>query len=159
MATVKTANLDVAVNREADQLITSRLLNWGLWSNIGGFPDLGTPAFIEIMKEYFPQDTRITPNSIDAEHIEEVISSLEVGTRSGIINNGSLYSFVLRLEYLEYDRPRSLKCEHVRRKHGRKCSERTFRYHLHNAKKAVNYLCNPLILPAKTSIVIGCRVD
>ena len=130
-----------------DNLITARLLNWGLWSNTGGYPNLGIPGYTEILREYFPQVVRISPDAIDAEHIEYVISSLDLGNRNDMIGSGSLYAFVLRLEYIEYERPRSLKCEHVMRKHSRPCSERTFRYHLYNAKKAVDTLAEPFHKP------------
>ena len=138
--------------------ITARLINWGLW-NRGGYPNLGTPAFVDIMSEYFPQAARINPDAIDGEHIEEVISSLDLGNRNGKIGNGTLYAFVLRLEYIEYQRPREAKAEHVRHKYKRKCSERTFRYHLYNAKRAILMLSNPLFLPENRAIVTQCIID
>ena len=133
---------------EAEEIITARLINWGLW-NKGGYPSLGTPAYVEIMRDYFPQRmVKMTPNNLDAEHIEWVVSSLELGARNGKIGGAvGIYPLVLKLEFIEYERPRELKAEHVRRKHDRPCSERTFRYHLHRAKEVVNMLSSPLILP------------
>ena len=142
-----------------NSIITARLINWGLW-NKGGYPNLGTPAFVDIMSDYFPQDTHITPDSIDAEHLEFVISSIELGSRGDILGDVcGIYPLVLKLEFIEYERPRELKAEHIRRAHNVKCSERTFRYHLFNAKKTVNLLANPLSLPPKRAIVSGCVSD
>ena len=135
------------MDSSTNEIITARLINWGLWSNTGGYPNLGIPGYTEILREYFPQVVRINPCSIDAEHIEYVISSLDLGNRNDRIGMGTLYAFVLRLEFIEYERPRSLKAEHVRRKHSRPCSERTFRYHLYNAKKAVELLAEPFYKP------------
>jgi hypothetical protein len=139
--------------------ITARLINWGLW-NRGGYPNLGTPAFVDIMSEYFPQQTHIAPDSIDAEHLEYIISSIELGARNDHIGaTCSIYPLVLKLEFIEHERPRELKAEHVRRKYNVRCSERTFRFHLFNAKKAVNLLANPLSLPPKCAIVSRCIID
>jgi len=135
------------MDTSTDRIITARLLNWGLWSKTGGYPNLGIPGYTEILREYFPQVVRINPDAIDAEHIEYVISSLDMGNRNNHIGNGTLYAFILRLEFIEYERPREAKAEHVRRKHKRPCSERTFRYHLYNAKKAVELLAEPFHKP------------
>ena len=143
---------------EAEEIITARLINWGIW-NKGGYPLLGTPAYVEIMRDYFPQrQLKITPNNIDAEHIEYIISSIELASRSGIIEGAvSIYPLVLKLEFIEYERPRELKAEHIRRKSSRPCSERTFRYHLSRAKQAVAMLANPLLLPSKSHMLIASK--
>ena len=141
---------------EADRQVTARLINWGVW-NKGGFPHLGTPAYVEIMRDYFPQrQLKITPNNLDAEHIEYVISTIELASRHGIIEGAvGIYPLVLKLEYIEYERPRELKAEHIRRRHDVKCSERTFRYHLSRAKQAVHLLANPLVLPVKHDMLVS----
>ena len=130
---------DTATDRE----ITARLINWGLWNNTNCYPNLGYPAFVEIMSEYFPSATRINPNEIDAQHIEDVISSLDLAGRGGI-GWGEIWAFVCRLEYIEFERPRSAKAEHVRLKYKRPCSTRTFRYHLYNAKRAIHIFSDPI---------------
>jgi hypothetical protein len=106
------------------------------------------------MSRYFPQATHITPNDIDAQHIEDIISTLDIAGRKGM-GLGEIWAFVCRLEYIEYDRPRSVKAEHVRRKYNRSCSERTFRYHLYNAKRAIYVFASPLALPAKCDMLAG----
>ena len=145
----------VTMDSNTNDIITARLINWGLWSK-GGYPNLGTPAFVDIMRDYFPQQTHITPDAIDAEHLEFIISSIELGARNDKIGGAcSIYPLILKLEFIEYERPRELKAEHIRRRHKRPCSERTFRYHLFNAKKAVNMLSNPLSLPENHAIVVA----
>ena len=130
------------MDTEANKLITARLMNWGLWSR-GGMPALGYPAWYEVMHDYFPSAIRLSPDSNDAEHIEYILSSLNLGALKGI-GLGDLYLFICKLEYKEIERPRESKAEHVRRKYQLPCSERTFRYHLHGAKKAVYLLANPI---------------
>ena len=137
---------------EADKEITARLINWGLWAK-GGIPKLGTPAFVEIMSEYFPQDTRIAPDEIDAQHIEEILSSLDIAGRGGM-NWGDVWAFVCRLQFIEIERPTQAKAEHVRSKFKIRCSERTYRYHLFNARKAVHAFANPLNLPPNNAILL-----
>jgi hypothetical protein len=141
-----------------DGIITARLTNWGIWAK-GGYPNLGTPAYVEIMRDYFPQrQLKMTPNNIDAEHIEYIISTIELASRNGIIEGAvSIYPLVLKLEFIEYERPRELKAEHIRRKSSRPCSERTFRYHLSRAKQAVAMLANPLLLPSKSNMLIASK--
>ena len=128
---------------EADRLVTARLINWGLWNNTNCYPHLGYPAFVDIMKDYFPSITRINPDDNDAMHIEYILSSMDVGSRKGICW-GEIYMFVCRLEFIEFERPREAKAQHVRLKYQKPCSERTFRYHLYNAKKAIHLFADPI---------------
>jgi len=139
---------------EDDEVITARLINWGLWTR-GGFPRFEATSYACLWKAYFPQrGVRITTNDLDAEHIEYIVSSLEMGARSGEITGPvAIYPLVLKLEYTEHERPRELKAEHIRRKHDIKCSERTFRYHLHRAKEAVHLLSGPIVFPYQHTLL------
>lgn len=130
-------------DKSARDEISLRLVNWGLWSRTGGIPNLNYPAWIDIMRDYFPADTRITPDSNDAEIIENVISTLNIAGRRGM-GWGEVYQFILKMEYVEYGRPQSLKADHVRYKFKHPCSMRTYRYHLHGAKEAVYKFSGPL---------------
>jgi len=131
------------VDKEANDLVTARLLNWGLWSNVNCYPHLGYTAFVEIMKDYFPQATRINPDDIDGQYIEDILTDLNMGGIKGV-GDGQLFRFVCKLEFVEFERPRESKAEHVRRKMKRPCSERTFRYHLYRAKKAIHTFADPI---------------
>ena len=127
---------------DANELVTARLLNWGLWSR-GKVTDLDYPKWYEIFSRYLPTANHLSPDGIDAAHIEYVLSSLNLGALKGI-GLGDLYQLVCKLEYVEHERPRELKAEYVRKRFKLPCSERTFRFHLYNAKKAVYMLANPL---------------
>jgi hypothetical protein len=128
---------------KANELVTSRLINWGL-AHRGKIVNLDFPTWYEIWKSYLPNhDHRITPDLIDAAHIENILTSLNLGALKGV-GLGDLYLMVCKQEYIEADRPRELKAEYVRRAMRLPCSERTFRYHLHNAKRAVHTFANPL---------------
>ena len=123
-------------DKAADEEITARLLNWGIWNNRRGLPKFNYPSYVEIMRKYFPADGRFEPDDIDAQHLEDIISTLNVAGRGGF-GWGDIYAFTLKLEFIEFGRPRESKAEHVRRKFDCPCSERTFRHHLYRAKRAV----------------------
>jgi len=143
------------MTQDDNELVTARLINWGLWVR-GGMPYLGYPAWTDIWHGYFPSKVHITPDCDDAEHIEYIVSSLDIAGRGGL-GLGDIYAFICRLEYVEIERPRMAKAEHVRRKYNVPCSERTFRYHLYNAKRAVHMLYErPLSLPANMRYAISC---
>lgn len=129
-------------DKEAERIVIARLINWGLWSKYGGFPKLNYPAWIEIMREYFPADARTMPDDIDAEHIEHVISTLNIVGRRGL-GWGEVYQFILKMEYIEHGRPQIAKAEHVRHKFKQPCSDRTYRYHFYKAKRAIHAFANP----------------
>ena len=119
-----------------------RLKNWGLWSCAGGMPYLGTPAYIDIMQEYFPADCKTLPDDADAQHIEDTIMDLNImGIRVG--GWGEVYKHILEMEFIDpyrgRDRPQSLKADIIRWKFffGRSFSKRTYRYHYRLSKLAV----------------------
>jgi len=130
--------------KEAEDVILARLTNWGIWSKIGGFPNLGTPAFVDIMNEYFPSDRiPITPNNQDAEHLESIITTLDIAGRRGM-GWGEVYRLIFKMEFIEHGRPQSVKADHIRWKFKQPCSERTYRYHWYRAKRAIHLLADPL---------------
>ena len=131
-------------DKDAEAKVIARLTNWGIWSRIGGFPKLGTPAYVEIMRDYFPSgDDHITPNNKDAEHIEEIITTLDIAGRHGL-GWGDIYRLIFKMEFVEHGRPQSVKADHIRWKFKQPCSERTYRYHWYRAKKVIYFLADPL---------------
>lgn len=131
-------------DKEAEERVKLRLANWGIWSRIGGFPKLGTPAYVEIMRDYFPSDrVPLTPNNKDAEHIEYIISTMDIAGRRGL-GWGDIYRLIYKMEFVEYPRPQEAKAQHVRKAFGCKCSGRTYRYHWYRAKRKIHVLSDPL---------------
>lgn len=127
----------------ANEITTARLVNWGL-SHRGKVVNLDFPTWHQIFSRYvINHDHRISPDLLDAQHIEDVLISLNLGALKGI-GLGDLYLMVCIQEFINYQSPRQLKAEYIRRKTGLACSERTFRYHLYNAKRAVHLFANPL---------------
>ncbi len=131
-------------DKEAEDIVLGRLVNWGIWSKVGGYPNLGTPSYIQIMRDYFPSDDdRITPNNKDAEHIENIITSLDIAGRRGL-GWGDVYRLIYKMEFVEYPRPQSAKAEHIRAAFNHPCSERTYRYHWSRAKRIIHFMADPL---------------
>ena len=127
------------------QLVEARLVNWSLFLRHGGIPVLGYTTWPQIMKQFWgePGNGAATADEIDAMHLADIISTLDVAGRNGI-GMGSLYAFVLRVEYLEVGRPVGERAKHVSRKFKRRCGERTYYYHLAAAKNAVNAFAEPI---------------
>jgi hypothetical protein len=127
--------------RNAKKQNVGRLKNWGLWSVAGGMPYLGTPAYIDIMQEYFPADCKTLPDDADAQHIEDTIIGLNILGRRGL-GWGDVYKRILEMEFIDpyrgRDRPQSLKADIIRWTFGfRGFSKRTYRHHYKLSKLAV----------------------
>lgn len=126
---------------ETDE-IHARLVNWGRWLRWdSAIARLGYPT--EAPFSFSPRRGGIVAD-LDAEHIEWVISSLNV---SGY-ENGVLYAFILKVEYAESpDQAMSYvgqRAEDVRQRFKRPCAISTYYYHLVKAKTAVRYLAGPI---------------
>jgi len=134
-------------DKKAKEQTIARLTNWGVWSRVGGFPNLGTPAYVEIMKDYFPDKSpKVTPNNADAEHLENIITTMDIAGRNGF-GWGDVYRLILKMEFIEHGRPQSLKANHVKRKFELKSyAERTYRYHFYRAKQEIYYLADSVAL-------------
>ena len=66
-------------DESANQLVTARLVNWGL-AHRGKVVDLDYQTWYEIWGRYLPNhDHRVTPDLLDAQHIEEILTSLNLG--------------------------------------------------------------------------------
>lgn len=126
-------------NKEAEkEQIHARLLNWGRWlRNDNTYQKLGYPSKSPFVVA--PTKGNLI-SDLDAQHIEEVVSSLNV---SGI-NNAVIYAFILKIEYAE--RPTSRmhtvgdRAKDVSRHFNCRCGERTYYYHLAKARTAVSML-------------------
>lgn len=130
-------------DKSAERIVIARLINWGLWSRFGGIPKLGYPAWIDIMREFFPADCHTIPDDLDAQHIEDIISTLNIAGRRGM-GWGEVYQFILKMEFVEHGRPQKLKAQHVRGKFKQPCSVRTYQYHFYRVKRAIYYLAAPV---------------
>ena len=131
-------------DEKAEKEILARLNNWALWSSIGGFPNLDPPAYVEVMSEYFPSEHRSTPYDKDAEHLEHIISTLDIAGRNGQ-GWGDIYRFILKQEFLEHERPQILKAQNVKRwLRVESYTQRTYRNHWYAAKKAVFMYADPI---------------
>ena len=133
------------MTREETDLIEARLINWALFLRHGGIPALSYVTWPQIMKQYWDgTDDRATcSDEIDAMYLADIISTLDVAGRDGI-GLGSLYAFILKIEYIEIGRPVGERAKHVSRKFSRPCGERTYYYHLASAKTAVHSFAEPI---------------
>ena len=125
-----------------------RLRNWGNWCRSGSHPGLGYSTWGQILKQFLGERSRRTMiDELDAQILEETISSLDIAGRNGF-GWGQLYSFCLRVEYVErhdsMQRPQSERAKDVSRKFQRPCAARTYRQHLYNARRAVFALIEPI---------------
>ena len=121
-----------------------RLANWSLWSQTGGYPNLNMPSFVEIMSEYFPADWRDVAYDRDAQHIEDIITTLDIAGRNWD-GWGDVYRLILKMEYLERGAPLEVKTNNVKRRFQfRKYSQRSYERHWHLAKMAVFLWAEPI---------------
>lgn len=130
-------------NREAERIVIARLINWGLWSRFGGIPKLDYPAWIDIMREFFPAECYTIPDEIDAQHMESIISTLDIIGRRGK-GWGEVYKHILLMEYRDFGRPQEAKAENIRDRFKTRCSIRTYQYHFYRVKRAIHYLSSPV---------------
>ena len=118
-----------------------RLLNWGLWNRTGSNPNLDYTTWGDIFSFYLGEPGGKTINDLDAQLIENVITTLDITGRAGVYPWTELQAFVLRLEYMERaessQKPQSERAKDVSRKFKRPFATRTYRYHLYNAKRVV----------------------
>jgi hypothetical protein len=129
---------------KAKQETLGRLENWALWSLTGGMPNLDPPAFVELMSEYFPSNWQNIAYDMDAQHIEDTVTNLNItGRQWG--GWGDVYRLILKQEYLEPGRPLEVRTENVKR-----CfkfttySQRSYERHWHLAKMSVFLWAEPL---------------
>jgi hypothetical protein len=127
----------------------ARLINWGLWHSVDNtFRRLDYPRWYEILKKFYGiESSGLQLAELDAEHLEDIISTLDMAGRGGF-GWGTLWAFVLKLEYIEgapYRHPTlSQKAKDVSRKFCRPCSERSYQRHLYNARCAVFEFADPI---------------
>jgi len=125
-----------------------RLRNWGNWCRSGSHPGLGYSTWGQILKQFLgEQSRRVMIDELDAQIIEDTISTLDMVGRDGF-GWGHLWAFCLKVEYVErsdsHQRPQSERAKDVSRKFQRPCAARTYRYHLYNARRAVFTLIEPI---------------
>lgn len=125
--------------------IDARLINWGRWlRHDQTIRRLGYPWKSPFV---FSPSKGAAIADLDAEHIEWVISSLDVAGRQGF-GKGMLYAYILRLEFAERDGdhlpPVGDRAKDVSRRFKRPCGERTYYYHLAAAKRLVAVLAEEL---------------
>lgn len=130
-------------DKDAEEILDIRLVNWGLWGSIGGLPYLDLPKWCDIMRDYFPRDGRIAPNDIDAQHLEDKISSLDIAGRNGF-GWGELYRRVFILEFKERGRPQSVKAKMISREFNRPVSMRTYRSYIYKGKRVLYEFVDPI---------------
>ena len=137
---------DRRMTKDELELIEARLINWALFLRHGGIPMLGYITWPQIMKQFWgePGNGVAVANEIDAAHIADIISTMDVAGRDGEWKKGDLYAFVLKIEYIEIGRPVEERARHVRTKFKRRCGERQYYKHLAKAKTAVNAFVEPI---------------
>ena len=134
----------MAAIQQEEKIEDLRLQNWRYWSK-GGYPDFSPAEWCEIWNGYIKDDhvTRAVTEA-DAQHIEDCITELYLqylhnkdDKPFGARNWGEVWFTVLKIKYLERDRPERAMAEELRRRLKRRCAGSTFRKHAHEAKKAV----------------------
>ena len=131
-----------AINKEEE----ARLSNWGLFCRFGNLPGLGLTTWPQLMREFWgePGIGITIPNELDAIHLENIISTMDVMGRDMDNYRGDLYAFILKLEYIEIGRPVQERAKHVRRKFKIKCGERQYYRHISNARDIVFTFAEPM---------------
>ena len=143
--TIEGAKLKKKLNGQEQEV---RLVNWGRWHRHDDtLARLAYPTWPQIMRLYWPAPGGPAVAELDAEHLEHVISTLDIAGRGGF-GWGELYAFCLRIEYIERptdkQRPPSERARFVREKFKRPCAVRTYHHHVQNAKRAVFALAGPI---------------
>ena len=150
------AHATIVVTMPARQISPTelRLVNWGRYNKLRGIPNLDPPSYVQIMSEYFAQDVFIEPNLADAMHLEHLISTLDMAGRNGF-GDGDIHAYILRLEFIQRERPRELKVKKYQRDFKTSICDRTYRRYVHAATEMVNRWSNPLNCPKNIAIVSG----
>jgi hypothetical protein len=121
-----------------DEELHGRLLNWGRWLRYDDtVSQLGYPKKCPFT--FSPSRGGMVAD-IDAQHIEHVVSSLDMAGRGGF-GHGWMYAFILRVEYAEKPDglmgPVSERAKDVSRRFKTRCSQRQYYNLLYRARRMV----------------------
>lgn len=129
------------------ETINLRLENWGRWSRQPTTPQK-YPTWGQIFKRFLGEPPSLSVAELDAQHLEEIITTLKLlgQAKWGYLND--LTAFILRVEFAErgdnYQRPVSERARDVSRHFQRRCRSSTYYSMLARAKHVISVLANPL---------------
>ena len=137
--------------RQKDKIELMRLGNWGQ-SGRGGIPDFEPASWFDVFNEFLADDQyRQSIAERDAAHLEFIITTFDMLARAnndpkatGVYKFGTVWKTALLIKYKEASRPVSAMAEELRRRMKRRCAERTFRHHIHEARNAIFKWADPL---------------
>ena len=135
-----------------DRIEETRLGNWGFWGRLKAYPDLDPATWYSIWNGYI-KDSNLTPSVAeqDAQHLEDIIVLMnqlalhnEDENPYGAKKWGHVWFTCLMIKYLDPERPAEAMAKEARMTLRRRCSERTFRYHVQKAREAIFTCAMPL---------------
>jgi len=137
-----------AAIQQRDKLEELRLENWAYWSRVNALPNLEPANWYDIWSKYI-QDSIISKAIAeqDAQNIEDVIVDLNLmavhnddPNPTGAKKWGHVWFTVLKIRYLDPDRPIEAMAREAKHRLKRPMAERTFQHHVQTAKKNV-FIC------------------
>ena len=139
--------MDLLRSKLNKQEVEARLSNWGRWNRQRINPQSYT-TWQQLYSFFFGAAAWRVAADIDAQHLEDVITTLDLASRSGLFKWPRLYCFVLKLEYAERpeskQRPASERAKDVSRKFKRPCAESTYYQILARSKQMLFTFADPL---------------
>lgn len=137
--------------KQEEEIKKLRLDNWGR-SGHGGIPNFEPASWFDVFNEFLADDQhRQSIAERDAEHLEFIITTFDMLARKnedpkakGAYKFGTVWKTALLIKYKESGRPVSAMAEELRRRCKRRCSERTFRHHIQEARNAIFRWADPL---------------